>query len=167
MRPAHSSYRVLATCSLPPEATGGSGHRSPASSSSLPSSCTFSLLELLPHTGRKRQLRAHCHFDLGCSMVGERLVALGLEHAASQAAQRRLQEREQALARHVGWTTTAAPLPLMLHAHQLCLQHPELRQCCLLRVSAPPSAAFATVAQRLFGWTPRPAATRAAAPPLE
>lgn len=135
----HSSYRVLA---------------------STPSTSPFSLLELLPHTGRKRQLRLHCHTQLGCTIVGEQLHMLGVTSAggsgaSATAAEARRQQRDGEVRRALGWgASTQRDLPLCLHAHQLLLHHPALHDGQLLHVQAPLPPSFAQLCRTLFDWQP-------------
>lgn len=137
----HSSYRVLA--STPANAT-----------------VPFSLLELLPHTGRKRQLRLHCHTQLGCTIVGEQLHMLGVANATGSgasgtSAEARRQHRDGEVRRALGWNaSTQRDLPLCLHAHQLLLRHPDLHDGQLLHVQAPLPVPFAQLCRTLFGWQP-------------
>lgn len=133
---AHSSYRLLA--SNPPN-----------------TSYRFSLLELIPHTGRKRQLRLHCHWQLHCMIVGEQLDQIGGIAVINPSIQE--QQVENRLRAALGWSnsstaTSVRPLPLCLHAHELVLRHPKLHGGSLLQVQAPLPTLFATLARNLFGW---------------
>jgi len=135
----HSSYRVL------------------ASSRQGQLSCT--LLELQPHTGRKRQLREHCHMQLGCTIVGEQLRMLGVSERAAASSAHRRAEQDASIRSLLGWSADSTrPLPLCLHAHEILLRHPLLHGGEMLHVRAPLPAPFAKLCRTLFDWPPRGAA---------
>jgi 23S rRNA-/tRNA-specific pseudouridylate synthase len=143
----HSSYAVEWTSSStrPPThsktMTAGESTASTHSPSESSSVGVFSLLHLIPHTGRKRQLRRQCHFELGCTIVGEQLhrideattVTSQTIHANPQ---EQLNLKEQSIRRSLSWSANR-PLPLFLHAAQLSLHHPTLHGGRPLNVAAP------------------------------
>jgi 23S rRNA-/tRNA-specific pseudouridylate synthase len=140
----HTSYRVLA-------------------STSPSSSAVCSLVELQPHTGRKRQLRLHCHAQLGCTIVGEQLRMLGVSERAAASSAHRRASQDDAIRQQLGWNISSASsggtpraLPLCLHAHELLLRHPSLHDGSLLHVQAPLPPPFAKLCRTLFGWSPSP-----------
>jgi 23S rRNA-/tRNA-specific pseudouridylate synthase len=135
----HSSYRVL------------------ASSAPSVSSSAFSLLELQPHSGRKRQLRLHCHVQLGCTILGEKLEMLGVSSSLAAAWKSKTAKEEDALRQALSWTPQRS-LPLCLHAHELRLKHPSLNSGSVLCVRAPLPQPFEQLCWHLFGWTMQNAA---------
>lgn len=73
-----SSYRLLAHASSAElsQRLGSSATASLSPPLGSPMSSSFSLLQLELYTGRKRQLRLHCAWELGCAIVGEKPEAI-------------------------------------------------------------------------------------------
>ena len=99
---------------------------------------TFSLLKLQPHTGRKRQLRKHCHFHLGCTMVGEKLHQIDDAIKKGSEKQRELDQMSVKLMKKIAAKKhMMCETPLFLHATSVMLCHPLLHSGKPLVVKAP------------------------------
>jgi len=123
-RPSQSAFQVLERLCAPVEPVGGGPPRRER----------FTLVQLVPHTGRQHQLRVHLAY-LGHSLVGDHLYGdnQGLRATGPDG-------EEVALARFA------------LHAHWLAFDHPVTGE--RLEVTAPPSADLAGVLDALRAGCP-------------
>jgi 23S rRNA-/tRNA-specific pseudouridylate synthase len=110
------------------------------------------LLKLQPHTGRKRQLRKHCHFDLGCTMVGEKLHQIDEAIKKGSEKQSELEEKSRKLRQRMATSVEMnGGTPLFLHASSVTLCHPLLHSGKPLTVRAPQPKIFQAAMEALRG----------------